>query len=117
MLLEKQSIEWKQTRTQGKLTRKDETDTLKLLVEYAKEQGSSSPNKLYMVYSKLANKTANIQGRDNATVMQLNNLSLIENIILNVVRQGMNSSRHYKDIYQDSKKQLERFSEIAYLTA
>lgn len=75
---EKQTKIWIETRKAGKLTRKAETDTIKNLVEYAKAQGSQHADKLYMTYSKLANKMAGVSKRDEATVMQLNNLSLME---------------------------------------
>lgn len=52
---------------------------------------------------------------DLANVMELNNLSLIENIILNVIRTGMSASKFYKDIYRDSKKALETFNKVAFL--
>ena len=74
---EKSTQTWVETRKAGKLTRKAETDTIKKLVDYAKTQGSEHSEKLYMTYSKLANKMAGISKRDEATVMQLNNLSLI----------------------------------------
>ena len=45
---EKSTQVWIETRRSGKLTRKDETDTIQKLVEYAKEQGSQHADKLYM---------------------------------------------------------------------
>ena len=114
-IAEKQTAAWLETRQQGKLTRKAETDVIKKLVEYAKEQGSTHPDMLYMTYSKLANKYAGINKRDNATVMQLNNLSLMEHIILNVVQNGIATEMHYKDIYKTSKARLESMKDIAFL--
>ncbi len=114
-ILEKQSSQWIETRYQGKLTRKAETDTIKKLVEYAKEQGSKNADKLYMTYSKLANRIVGVKGRDNATIVQLNNLSLAENIILHCIENGIMQDKHYKEIYQDSKARLEMFKDIAYL--
>ena len=114
-ILERQSNEWIATRYQGKLTRKAETGTIKKLVEYAKNQGSTHADKLYLTYSKLANKVAGITDRDKATISQLNNLSLIENIILHVVGSGILTDKHYKEIYQDCKKRLEMFKDLAYL--
>lgn len=114
-ILERQSNEWIATRYQGKLTRKAETDTIKKLVEYAKSQGSAHADKLYLTYSKLANKVAGITDRDKATISQLNNLSLIENIILHVIDSGILTDKHYKEIYQDCKKRLEMFKDLAYL--
>ena len=114
-ILEKQTSAWIETRQQGKLTRKSETDVIQKLIEYAKNQGSEHADMFYMTYSKLANKMAGIKKRDEATVMQLNNLSLMENIILNCIQSGIMMEKHYKDIYQDCKRRLEAFKDIAYL--
>lgn len=114
-ILERQSQTWVETRQIGKLTRKSETDVIQKLVEYANQQGSEHSDKLYITYSKLANKIAGIGKRDEASVMQLNNLTLIENIILNCIQVGMAMDKHYKDIYQDCKRRLEAFKDIAYL--
>lgn len=115
LIMERQTSEWQETRRLGKLSRKAETDTLKQLVEYAAQQGSEHPDKLYLVYSKLANKMIGISKRDTATVSQLNNLSLAENIILHCVEAGMAAGKHYKEIYQDSKARLNMFKDIAFL--
>jgi len=114
-ILQRQTEDWKETRKTGKLTRKTETDTLKRLVEYASAQGSSNPNRLYTVYSTLANKVAGITDRETATVSQLNTLSLAENIILHCIEAGITEGKHYKEIYADSKARLEMFKNIAFL--
>ena len=77
IIREKSTLAWEETRRAGKLTRQAETDTIKRLVEYAKEQGSTHSDKLYMAYSKLANKIAGISSREEATITQLNNLLLL----------------------------------------
>lgn len=114
-LAERRTVTWQETRQIGKLTRRSETDTIKQLVEYAKAQGSQHVDKLYMIYSKLANKYAGITSRDLATVMQLNRLAMIEGIISNVIVAGMAASKHYKVIYQDCKTRLQMLAEVAYL--
>ncbi len=114
-ILERQSSQWLDTRYQGKLTRKAETDIIMQLTEYAKAQGSKNAEKLYVVYSKLANQIAGLDGRDQATINQLNNLNLIENIILHCIEAGILAEKHYKEIYQDCKKRLLLFSNLAYL--
>ncbi len=116
MLLQKQTLDWQETRRVGKLTRKAETDVIAELIEYAKSQGSANSDKLYVVYTRLANNMAGITKRDRASITQINNLSLIEHIILHVVRTGMQQGNHYKQIYQDSKFRLEQFSDIALLS-
>ena len=117
VIREKSTQTWIETRKTGKLTRKAETDVIKRLVEYAKEQGSEHSDKLYMTYSRLANKMAGVGKRDEATVSQLNNLSLMENIILHEIDNGILSGKHYKVIYQDCKARMEQVRDIAYLTA
>lgn len=115
-IFERQTKGWIQTREQGKLTRKAETDILKTLLVYAKEQGyNHSDNLLYINYTKLANKICGISGRDNATMEQLSNLTVAENIILHCIQVGIQEEKHYKEIYQDCKKRLEMFKDIAYL--
>ena len=115
IIREKLTQTWEETRKAGKLTRQTETDTIKKLVEYAKEQGSTHSHKLYMIYSKLANKMTGISSRDEATVMQLNNLSMIENIILKVIDEGIKADKYYKEIYQDCKERILTVSKLAYL--
>lgn len=112
---EKSTQAWLETRRAGKLTRKAETDTIQKLVRYAKSQGSTHADMLYMTYTKLANKMAGVQKRDEATVMQLNNLSLMENIILHVIDTGILTGMHYKEIYQVCKKRLETVKDLAYI--
>lgn len=115
VLAEKKTDTWLETRKAGMITRKAETDIIKKLVEYANEQGSTHADKLYVTYTKLANRIIGVDHRENATTMQLNNLTLAEHIILNVIQNGIAASKHYKQIYKDSKDRLELFSDIAML--
>lgn len=115
ILLERQTQTWQETRYQGKLTRKAETDVIKQLVEYAKDQGSQNADKLYLTYTKLANKMAGISSRDTANTMELNNLNVIENIILHCIQLGILEDKHYKQIYQDCKQRLVDYQKIAFL--
>lgn len=116
-ILERQSTIWKDTREYGKVTRKAETDILKKLVDYAREQGSEHADMYYVTYSRLANKAVGITNRDEATVQQLNNLSLAENVILRVIDMGIATNKHYKTIYKECKVRLEAIADLAYLTA
>ena len=107
VIMEKQTAVWLETRQQGKLIRKDETDVLQKLVEYAREQGSGHADMLYMTYTKLANRMVGISRRDSATNSQLNDLSTMERIIANVVIDEMEQGVHYKQIYKDCKERME----------
>jgi hypothetical protein len=89
---------------------------IKQLVEYAKEQGSNHADMLYMIYSKLANKAAGLTTkRELADTVKLNTLSMVENIVIKMIRSGMEKGDDYKKIYQDTKSRLEQFKQVAFL--
>lgn len=113
---EKQSKLWNDTRLASKENRLKETDVIKLLVEYAKEQGSTHSDKLYLTYTKLANTIIGGK-RDDMTASELNTLTLVESIIKQTVEIDMSMGMHYKDIYKDCKARIEQFGEITYLIA
>lgn len=115
-LIEKQSKLWNDTRLASKENRLKETDVIKFLVEYAKEQGSTHSDKLYLTYTKLANSIVNGK-RDDMTASELNTLTLVESIIKQTIEIDMSMGMHYKDIYKDCKERLAQFAEITYLIA
>ena len=115
-LIEKQSKLWNDTRLASKENRLKETDVIKLLVGYAKEQGSTHSDKLYIIYTKLANTIVDGK-RDDMSASELNTLTLVESIIKQTIEIDMSIGMHYKEIYKDCKKRIEQFAEIAYLVA
>ena len=116
ILMQRATLDWQETRRIGKLTRRSETDVIKDLIEYAKTQGSKHANRLYEVYSKLANKIVGLKGgeRDFATIKQLNTLDDVESMIFHVIKLGMAQCKHYKEIYKDCKHRLDWFLEITF---
>ena len=115
-ILEKQSKVWAEMRENNKQNRLQETDVIKLLTDYAKQQGSTNSDKLYVVYTKLA-KSVIKNDRDNISIADLSALTLVESIILQTIRIDMSMGMYYKDIYKDCKDRIAKLSEIAYLTA
>lgn len=117
LLRERQTQLWQNTRIDSKSNRLNETDEIKLLVEYAKANGSKNADKYYITFSNLANKSVGLDSkqRDIATTSQLNNLILIENIINHVIKEGLEKQLYYKDIYKSCKERIEQFKYIAYL--
>lgn len=89
--LERQSPHWQATRLESKSNRRMETDEIKALVEYAKENGSKNADKYYVIFTKLANKAVGLpsNSRDAITTSQLNNLILIEHIIGEIIKAGI----------------------------
>lgn len=115
-LIEKQSKLWNDTRIASKENRLKETDVIKLLAEYAKEQGSAHSDKLYLTYTKLANSVVGGR-RDDMTASELNTITLVESIIKQTIEIDMSMGMHYKDIYKDCKERIGKFAEISYLSA
>lgn len=106
LLLERNSPIWQDTRELTKAVRKQETDVIRELVEYATAQGSTHAVRYYTSISRLANKTAGITDRDLAHVEQLSGLMLVERIIAEEIRAGIAAGKPYKQIYTDLQTRL-----------
>ena len=115
-IVSKQSAEYLEARAAGKLVRKEETDTIKKLVEYAKEQGSGHADMLYVTYTRLANKIVGINKRAEASTIQLSNLTFIERAIWLTIEEGMKLGMYYKEIYKSCKAKMEQIKSLACLT-
>lgn len=115
----KENTEWLVTRKQGKLIRRNETDILADFILYAKEQGSRTPEKYYMNYTKLVNKQVGINSgmRDKVNIMILNHIMNLENIILSTVKSGIVNKQYYKDIYKECKSKCEQYTELLQLVS
>lgn len=117
-ILEKQSAEWKESRTIGKKTRRDETDIIMCkLIPLAESQGSKSAGKLYMTYSKLVNSTLNIEAgqRDNLPLSYIDAIRFLERAIENIISIEVDKGTHYKEIYQICKAKCNIIKELAFL--
>lgn len=113
-ILDKAKSEWLLTRQQGKLVRREETDAIQVLIEYAKKQGSQHSDKLYMTYSKLVNSLVGIKAnlRDKVDFGILMVIRQLEDMFTRVITSSMENEIHYKEIYQICKKQGTHFIEI-----
>lgn len=112
ILLERNSPIWQDTRTLTKEVRRQETDVIRELVDYAHAQGSQHAVKYYTSISKLANKAAGIDDRDLAHVGQLTALMLIERVIADEIRANIAAQKPYKEIYASVQQRLLAFGAI-----
>lgn len=119
LLMQRQSSEWLQTRKHGKLIRRQETDVITELIDYAKNQGSTNADMLYLTYSKMVNSLVGLKGgqREYATEKVLSVISLLEDLILNMVREEMEQGIYYKEIYQHCKQRANEMMKYIYLPA
>jgi phage regulator Rha-like protein len=101
-----------ETRNQSKIDRIQETDVIKIFVEYATKQGSKSANKYYMAISKMENqaffiikeKFTNV--REILNIRQLNKITVADMIVRQALIEGMDKEMFYKDIFQLAKKRV-----------
>lgn len=109
ILEEQEKQRWFATRKETKEVRKQETDMIKTLVEYAREQGSEHPEKYYISYTNLANKTLGIKAneRDKLNQSDLLKLKSFETLITIKIEQGIKEGLHYKEIYKKVKNFME----------
>lgn len=112
MLLERSSPIWQDTRALAKEIRKQETESIKALVDYAAQQGSKNSERYYTNLSRLADDTAGIDERDKAQTVQLTSLMLIEKIIAREIQSGIQAQMPYKAIYQTIKGKLAAFRAV-----
>ena len=115
LLVQKQTKVYQDTRTYQKAIRKQETDAIKCLVDYAMTQGSSNALRYYSSLSRLADKTAGIEDREEATIEQLYTLALAEKIIARCIGDGITDQAGYRDIYQSCRQRLEQFRAAAFI--
>lgn len=93
-------------RLDGKLVRKAETDSIKLLVEYASANGSKSANRYYTNVTKMTNTLLGIEAgqREALDVNQLKQIAILESVVDIAIRDGVKAELPYKDIYQLAKE-------------
>ena len=113
-IIDKAKNEWLLTRQQGKLVRREETDAIQDLIEYAKSQGSEHSSNLYMIYSKLVNSIVGIKAnsRDKVDFGILMLIRQLEDIFTKIILNSMENKIYYKEIYQICKKQGIQFMQI-----
>ena len=109
-IAERNSPIWQDTRAMGKEIRRMETDAIKALVDYATAQGSQHAARYYQSISSLANRTAGIVERDKAHTVELSALLMVEKIIAQEIRTGIEARRPYRNIYQSIKERLTALS-------
>ena len=89
---------------------------MKSFIEYAKNQGSQSAEKYYMVFSKMVSdsllefdkKPASL--RDHLNTSQLHRISVAEQIIIQSIVECVSKQIHYKEVYQIAKGKIQTFA-------
>lgn len=115
-LLNKSNEEWLTTREQGKLIRRNETDTIQEFTDYAISQGSKSAQFYYKHYTNATYKALQLlenkkpKTRETLDLLQLHQLLLAEDIVTKTIKREMENKEHYKVIFEKCKISLENFA-------
>lgn len=112
----KQNQQYIETRNKSKIGRRQETDIIKIFIEYAKDQGSKSAEKYYMIFSKMENsaffilkeKFKNV--REILNITQLSKIIVADIIVRTAIIEGMENKMFYKDIFQLAKERVMKMS-------
>lgn len=93
-------------RMDGKMIRRKETGSIKLLVDYATDNGSKSANRYYVAVTSMTNKLLGVESnsRDSLTAGQLQQVAILEGVVDIAIRDGVKAELPYKDIYQLAKE-------------
>ena len=113
-----QSEDWQRKRKLNVAGQINFHDTIKELVTYAEQMGSRNANFYYVDYNRLLNRAVGlIDGeRDEATAMQLDNLSKANTWAGEIIKQGIANGGDYHDIYKAVKQRMAAFKEFLEMT-
>lgn len=106
--------QWLEIRKHGTLIRKNETDIIKKLAEYAERQGSKNSRMIYVVYTKLVNGTVGIGSgmRNSADIITLLKIAQLEAQVADLIIKSMESEIQYKEIYQKCKVLCQMYEKV-----
>lgn len=109
-------LEWQQARSTGKLTRREETDTIRTFIGYAKGQGSRNAEMYYLSLSAMVNralfglepKNTPDHFRDTLDAAQLGHLRMAEIAVGRALTEGMANTLPYKAIFTFAKERVKQ---------
>ena len=106
-------VGWQQSREVGKLTRRQETDTIKDFLVYAGLQGSSNyPAHGYALITKMVDSALNLRGKNDLSEDSLAIVSVGEQVAERALKAGMDEQLEYKEIFKLAKAEVSRFAEM-----
>lgn len=117
-LRERSTTEWLQTRKNGKLARRQETDAIALLKAYAEKQRDGKEYKhIYVNYTNLVNNAVGLgtDERLTASYIKLNHVLMLEDMIQKTVIEMMEQGVFYKNIYDECKAKVSMIAKALYM--
>ena len=109
---------WQKLRVEKKHTRRELTDAIKRLVEYAEAQGSQNAHHYYSSITKAEYKAVFVISQvdpsfvDSLNWRQLDRLKTADDVIVKAIEDGIDQGLPYKDIYRLIKARVEGLIEL-----
>jgi len=117
IIISKSQPRWIEDRKEGKLSRREETDAVSSFIEYAKSQGSTKGHFYYKHFTNATYKALFVMAdqfpgsfRDLLNTKQLRRLAVAEDLVTEIIIEGMGRDLFYKDIFRVAKKRLEDYA-------
>ena len=110
--------EWKKLRTEGKKSRKEETDSIKEFVDYCRANGSKNADTYYKSITNMEHKALFVleqefKGvRDFLNGQQLMVVSTADQIVSKALKDGMDANMEYHDIFKLAKERILGFAKV-----
>ncbi|MBF0181317.1 MAG: Rha family transcriptional regulator [Magnetococcales bacterium] len=107
-------LEWQQARATGKLIRREETDTIREFISYAKGQGSRNAEMYFLSLSAMVNrelfglepKNTPEHFRDTLDAAQLGHIRMADIAVARALTEGMAKTLPYKAVFAFAKERV-----------
>lgn len=116
LLLERQSAQWQQARSEGKAVRRLETDAIAAFVDYAAANGSRHPEMYYKHFTTMAYSALGIEKgqRNILPASVLLNLRTVEQVIDRAIRKELAAKTEYHQAFRNVKAKVEQLTTLVF---
>jgi Rha family phage regulatory protein len=116
---EQQTVAWRAARAEGKVIRKEETDAIKAFIPYAKGQGSKGADTYYFHFTRMPYlalldvDASDLKGiKDKCSERQLRDLTTAEQMISDMIIDGILAEEPYKTIFANARDKVAAFAAL-----
>lgn len=110
--LNKTDPAWLTARTDGKLTRREETDVIQQFVGYARAQGSQNAERYYTSLTKLVYRSLGLPaGRAGLSRRDIARLTVAESLVSDELQAAMDCGDEYHDAFRNAKAAVRRLGD------
>ncbi len=116
LLLERQSEQWQQTRSDGKAVRRLETDAIEAFVDYAAANGSKHSEHYYLLFTTMVYRIIGIESgkRELLPAAALRDLQMLEQVVEWAVWAELAAGTEYHEAFQNVKTKVQQIALLAF---